>query len=121
MASTCASQAHARDWRAALPFRLRHESQVLHWTLSVERWALNVSFLLSWGQASSRISDIYRDDPSPLRGASGRCIFVSQPWPTAKQLMTARFARELRWSRRALLRSKERRVGKECRSRWSPY
>ena len=32
-------------------------------------------------------------------------------------------ARELRMSRRyvAFLRSEERRVGKECRSRWSPY
>ena len=25
------------------------------------------------------------------------------------------------WGRGALLRSEERRVGKECRSRWSPY
>src|SRR3712207_6883771 len=27
---------------------------------------------------------------------------------------------QIRWARRAL-RSEERRVGKECRSRWSPY
>src|SRR5687768_15875116 len=28
---------------------------------------------------------------------------------------------EFRWSRFPLPRSEERRVGKECRSRWSPY
>src|SRR5256885_9922577 len=30
-------------------------------------------------------------------------------------------AKQLEWLKNALVRSEERRVGKECRSRWSPY
>src|SRR5256885_13324765 len=38
-------------------------------------------------------------------------------------LMLWMFGRELElvWGKRRFLRSEERRVGKECRSRWSPY
>ena len=43
---------------------------------------------------------------------------------TNKDILTALFGRELpeaEWRRLGERRSEERRVGKECRSRWSPY
>ena len=49
-------------------------------------------------------------DDSPLSGAS------ENPWQQLRNLTPARIALG-----RAGTRSEERRVGKECRSRWSPY
>ena len=34
---------------------------------------------------------------------------------------TETYSEELVWGSRSTARSEERRVGKECRSRWSPY
>src|SRR5258708_21186957 len=42
------------------------------------------------------------------RRAMSRIASISQGWP-------------YRWTGMIALRSEERRVGKECRSRWSPY
>ena len=40
----------------------------------------------------------------------------------AKELMTAEeYAAVLTGTKQYVMRSEERRVGKECRSRWSPY
>src|SRR2546426_11615880 len=39
----------------------------------------------------------------------------------ASERSGASWSRRLRWALRGLWRSEERRVGKECRSRWSPY
>src|SRR3989475_11352065 len=40
-------------------------------------------------------------------------------WKTLLRLDVQRIGPSLKWG--ALVRSEERRVGKECRSRWSPY
>src|SRR3712207_8544613 len=45
--------------------------------------------------------------------ASPAVAQTTAPGPRAKPLFT--------WGDAALFRSEERRVGKECRSRWSPY
>ena len=41
--------------------------------------------------------------------------------PKKKALRATKENREVFEKRRSQLRSEERRVGKECRSRWSPY
>ena len=66
----------------------------------------------------------YAEIPDPqyaimLRGAwgCGKTFFIRQ-W--MEQLKNNRDADKLKWQP-IYVRSEERRVGKECRSRWSPY
>src|SRR3712207_7711976 len=42
------------------------------------------------------------------------------PWQTAYERLT-RWSADGTWTKLLARRSEERRVGKECRSRWSPY
>src|SRR2546429_9033173 len=48
----------------------------------------------------------------PVNSASGDERKSVDPWPSSQTLEPAKLAK---------MRSEERRVGKECRSRWSPY
>src|SRR5256886_17281978 len=48
--------------------------------------------------------------------------WTESAWPTIRQyLAPAVLGRSLNSARESVPRSEERRVGKECRSRWSPY
>src|ERR1035441_4907507 len=65
---------------------------------------------------------------SPLKTNEAMARLASQPWPTwevAPGIQTphgnALIAQMGDYYRARLTRSEERRVGKECRSRWSPY
>src|SRR5256886_16222008 len=55
--------------------------------------------------------DLAGDSAQPPRGQSVLLAFLDIDPPTARELATVR----------DYVRSEERRVGKECRSRWSPY
>ena len=46
---------------------------------------------------------------------------LEQPKPLSQDQEITIISRELKQRRDSVLRSEERRVGKECRSRWSPY
>jgi len=66
-----------------------------------------------------------------LAGLAGRFLAAPLHHPSAVLTGVAIFANfgasvlvqvtTTRWSTHRLIRSEERRVGKECRSRWSPY
>ena len=51
------------------------------------------------------------------RAGLGRAALVAE----GAEDLTASLLEQIRLGGAALLRSEERRVGKECRSRWSPY
>ena len=55
----------------------------------------------------------------PPPGAKAECVIINgvecEPYITADYRLMMEHADEI------LVRSEERRVGKECRSRWSPY
>src|SRR2546430_4320086 len=56
---------------------------------------------------------------SPPRGSAVTC---SRDWPTVSPARARSKRGRAAWrARRSSRRSEERRVGKECRSRWSPY
>ena len=68
---------------------------------------------LNLNQVSKKISDFWKIDNSfkksiETRSSNKRFIFFEGP-PSAE--ITSQ----------SIIRSEERRVGKECRSRWSPY
>ena len=46
---------------------------------------------------------------------------LENKWITGRQIEAARIAVTRYMQRQGQVRSEERRVGKECRSRWSPY
>src|SRR3712207_6813374 len=48
-------------------------------------------------------------------------LLRGEPLETLARELNITVARLSEWRDRALIRSEERRVGKECRSRWSPY
>src|SRR3712207_1172664 len=48
-------------------------------------------------------------------------VFLGRFWSTPARLLTAFPIDRRELADHAALRSEERRVGKECRSRWSPY
>jgi len=50
-----------------------------------------------------------------------RCVPAGHPRSNRRLLDKTLFAGRARAARFVALRSEERRVGKECRSRWSPY
>ena len=57
------------------------------------------------------LSDIRNKNANARAGAGAECAAINAPMQgTASDLI-----------KRATTRSEERRVGKECRSRWSPY
>src|SRR5256885_8450888 len=72
-------------------------------------------------------SDLFRELQRPRPGAPSRGEliprYLSAPaaHQSAQEFFTALQAQAQRYSGFNLLRSEERRVGKECRSRWSPY
>src|SRR3712207_9150152 len=57
----------------------------------------------------------------PLRGGGGDRLAEPPPLPPGAPRPPARERRDQRRQRDVGPRSEERRVGKECRSRWSPY
>ena len=59
-----------------------------------------------WNRARRRRSNIFRNGVLSVGGSAGRCVLPGV-------LGNLRVSEQLR--------SEERRVGKECRSRWSPY
>ena len=65
-----------------------------------------------------------------LKVGTGVCLVIQRdPIVTAKEVATVDhisggrflFGVGAGWNREEMVRSEERRVGKECRSRWSPY
>src|SRR2546422_7315117 len=76
-------------------------------------------------------SDVCSSDLTPHLAAARRLRAIELPQDAAFDLPALRRAHELPAVRRhamdakalgaAVVRSEERRVGKECRSRWSPY
>src|ERR1051326_9155468 len=86
------------------------------------------------GQALSSEDDVYRSLRPLLRSAAPASVYVkampfieavdrfSGGWQYESTFSKAKSAYvETALSREAMMRSEERRVGKECRSRWSPY
>src|SRR2546426_3324533 len=59
------------------------------------------------------------EDDETLLVQSGKPVGVFQTHPEAPRVLIANANLVGRWARWE--RSEERRVGKECRSRWSPY
>src|ERR1043166_6577187 len=55
--------------------------------------------------------------------SSGEPVGRSFDMPKSKEALETRSKMMLNWARATcgMMRSEERRVGKECRSRWSPY
>src|SRR3546814_12400412 len=76
---------------------------------------LQLARLLDWGDAHATFDAAVKDLPPELRGERPAGSPHS-PWELLEHL---------RVTQRDILRSEERRVGKECvstcRSRWSPY
>ena len=86
-----------------------------------------VSFLSPVGEAElrrerARARELRQSAWWKRRRAVGRCAYCGRPTPPRALTMDHRIplVRGGR-STRGNLRSEERRVGKECRSRWSPY
>src|SRR5437588_5475582 len=61
-------------------------------------------------------SDVCSSDLWPIKLAAGFFAVMLYVAVAAQQPLAQSFAMRL-----AIVRSEERRVGKECRSRWSPY
>src|SRR5579871_6982215 len=64
--------------------------------------------------------------PNSKRPGAASRVSKARRWPAAgvgfaRPTKVIRIERNSLWSREIRLRSEERRVGKECRSRWSPY
>src|SRR6266542_153013 len=66
----------------------------------------------------SRHTSCYRDWSS---GVCSSDLRPNQGWPAATETARSSAAQVLPALSSAASRSEERRVGKECRSRWSPY
>ena len=64
--------------------------------------------------------NLYLDDLRVRFGAAGDAL-MKQAATARKQAVAADEKKEGHALSKAVLRSEERRVGKECRSRWSPY
>ena len=74
----------------------------------------NVSLLGTTATANKRVIE-------DLKKQMGNDIFLSRGSLTRESLHIQVLRINTKYERYALLRSEERRVGKECRSRWSPY
>src|SRR5574340_857283 len=59
--------------------------------------------------------------PPGVAGRLARCLYFGSYSPVPEVAVTATIALLAGVCGRAYRRSEERRVGKECRSRWSPY
>src|SRR5256885_12181656 len=70
-------------------------------------------------------SDVCSSDLSTIRRTTAvnedRLRIVRIKWPLDAPLITCITANVQQTTRTVKTRSEERRVGKECRSRWSPY
>ena len=64
---------------------------------------------------NSRSTSVERND----KNYPGKQATIATNWDSSPCL--AQNPSSARWGSRLLYRSEERRVGKECRSRWSPY
>src|SRR5258707_10841163 len=62
-------------------------------------------------------SDVCSSDLTSVRSSARRSALIARP----SKIVAVMFSLLLYYSPIASLRSEERRVGKECRSRWSPY
>src|SRR5689334_25397514 len=64
-------------------------------------------------------------DALPVKAAAGEMVHLRVTWPAgylrAGEAGDHAHARRLPQAAPVFTRSEERRVGKECRSRWSPY
>src|SRR2546430_13466069 len=98
--------------------------------LLLERGSVSVEELITLlgASAPSIRRDLTRlEGKGLIRRTHGGAALVQEllyepfPYDTAFQTREQRFVREKRHIGLAAARSEERRVGKECRSRWSPY
>src|SRR2546422_10543498 len=96
-----------RSWRPALDARATDASEKLAQRLADARWQVPT------------VAELEREFPgSPVRALLSH--FARNG--TAEPIDAERYAAKGALAEfRAALRSEERRVGKECRSRWSPY
>ena len=69
--------------------------------------------LIELGRELDEMPDALKTDATRVRGCSAN-VWV---YPAAREDGTLHFLADSN----AAIRSEERRVGKECRSRWSPY
>jgi len=93
---------------------------------SKKSWAPHVLFSLYLSpQSFSRAAPRRRTRPSrssrgaPRRARSSRHLLPPRAYASSRPARRAAYASKS--TRRRASRSEERRVGKECRSRWSPY
>ena len=84
-------------------------------------------FMLAGSRAAAEVpkqqKNEYQDDPPRYWALLGWLGHATTFWVTSLVLptMRRRLQEQLRRRGLELCRSEERRVGKECRSRWSPY
>ena len=90
--------------------------QSLGWEKPLEEGMTNHSSILAW-----RIPRADRSlrSPAQVKGTQG---FLPQPEKDLETPSSMRLESRFPYhDSRTFMRSEERRVGKECRSRWSPY
>jgi len=78
------------------------------------------NLLLSRATAILRQIEEIRADLTEQAGAIRGKVVLGTP-PTVGDVLAARLAERFMTQYPEVMRSEERRVGKECRSRWSPY
>src|SRR5256885_10447471 len=91
--------------------RVMHVSKEILWISPL----VDLCFFLLIGLAVGVLTRIFRRIPAKRVLVSLLCFFAAYDW----LMLTGHFYR--RAALLLALRSEERRVGKECRSRWSPY
>ena len=60
-------------------------------------------------------------DPESTKGKNVRGVYWTKPDSSGKEVLRDKNINEEAYTEFVKERSEERRVGKECRSRWSPY
>src|SRR5688572_33346321 len=66
--------------------------------------------------ANTQVANIYQQF-----GEGDFAMFITGPWDVGNLRTRLSAEQQKLWSTAPMPRSEERRVGKECRSRWSPY
>src|ERR1051326_9589675 len=90
-----------------------------------EPWYLILAFQINdageiVGLGATKAVEIHAFEALPIHGPAGRADFLTAGENLTGPLVLHEDARKL-LQRRLPFRSEERRVGKECRSRWTPY